>query len=55
METRYSVRQAADITGVKSYVLRYWKRSWIFVFREMKWVTVTTPDMIFNYSGILKN
>lgn len=25
METRYSVRQAADITGVKSYVLRYWE------------------------------
>lgn len=25
METRYTVRQAADMTGVKSYVLRYWE------------------------------
>lgn len=25
MESRYSVRQAADITGVKPYVLRYWE------------------------------
>lgn len=25
METRYSVRQAADMTGVKAYVLRYWE------------------------------
>lgn len=25
METRYSVRQTADITGVKPYVLRYWE------------------------------
>lgn len=25
METRYTVRQAAEMTGVKSYVLRYWE------------------------------
>ncbi len=25
METRYTVRQAADMTGVKAYVLRYWE------------------------------
>ena len=25
METRYTVRQAVDMTGVKSYVLRYWE------------------------------
>lgn len=25
METRYSVRQAVEMTGVKSYVLRYWE------------------------------
>lgn len=25
METRYTVRQAAEITGVKAYVLRYWE------------------------------
>lgn len=25
MESRYTVRQAADMTGVKSYVLRYWE------------------------------
>lgn len=25
MESRYSVRQTADITGVKPYVLRYWE------------------------------
>lgn len=25
MEPRYTVRQAADMTGVKSYVLRYWE------------------------------
>ena len=25
METRYTVRQATDATGVKSYVLRYWE------------------------------
>ena len=25
METRYTVRQAADMVGVKSYVLRYWE------------------------------
>lgn len=25
METRYSVRQAAEMVGVKSYVLRYWE------------------------------
>ena len=25
METRYTVRQAVEMTGVKSYVLRYWE------------------------------
>ena len=25
MESRYSVRQTADMTGVKPYVLRYWE------------------------------
>lgn len=25
METRYTVRQAAEMTGVKAYVLRYWE------------------------------
>ena len=25
METRYTVRQAAELTGVKSYVMRYWE------------------------------
>ena len=25
METRYSVRQAVEMTGIKSYVLRYWE------------------------------
>ncbi len=25
METRYTVRQAAEMTGIKSYVMRYWE------------------------------
>ena len=25
METRYTVRQTVEMTGVKSYVLRYWE------------------------------
>lgn len=25
METRYTVRQAVELTGIKSYVLRYWE------------------------------
>ena len=25
METRYTVRQAVEMTGIKSYVLRYWE------------------------------
>lgn len=25
METRYTVRQAADMTGIKAYVMRYWE------------------------------
>ena len=25
MEVRYTVRQAAEMTGVKAYVLRYWE------------------------------
>lgn len=25
METRYTVRQAAEITGIKAYVMRYWE------------------------------
>ena len=25
METRYTVRQAAEMTGIKAYVMRYWE------------------------------
>lgn len=25
METRYTVRQASEMTGVKPYVMRYWE------------------------------
>lgn len=49
METRYTVRQTVEMTGVKSYVLRTGRKNWSFRFIEMNWVTVITPDMIFSF------
>ena len=49
METRYTVRQASEMTGVKPYVMRYWEDELDFISREMNLATATTPDMIFNF------
>ncbi len=50
METRYSVRQTVEMTGIKSYVLRYWEEELNSRSREMSWDIVITPDMIFSFS-----
>ena len=49
METRYTVRQAVEMTGVKSYACDTGKRNWNYRFTETNWDTVITPDMIFNF------
>ena len=50
METRYTVRQTVEMTGVKSYVLRYWEEELELQIIEMNWDTVITLDMIFSFS-----
>ena len=49
METRYTVRQASEMTGVKPYVMRYWEDELDLHIQRNELATATTPDMIFNF------
>ena len=48
MEKCYTVAETVKLTGVKSYVLRYWEDELPFLFAEMSWGIAATPRMIFN-------
>ena len=54
METRYTVRQAVEMTGVKSYVLRYWEEELELQIHRNELGHRITPDMIFNFFSNIK-
>ena len=49
METRYTVQQTVEMTGISHMFFDTGRKSWNCRSTEMRLVNVITPDMIFNF------